>query len=65
MALDLTRAGTELPALMTAGRWASPRMPARYTRNEAAGRNAVACYYRSLASQAYESSSAHSGEAGH
>ena len=58
MALDLTRAGTELPALMTAGRWASPRMPARYTRNEAAGRNAVACYYRSLASQSHASFSA-------
>ena len=58
MALDLTRAGTELPALMTAGRWASPRMPARYTRNEAAGRNAVARYYRSLASPSHEPFSA-------
>ena len=61
MALDLTRAGTELPALMTAGRWASPRMPARYTRNEAAGRNAVACYYRSLTSPSPESFGAEHG----
>ena len=45
MAIDLARAGTELPALMTAGRWQSPHMPARYTRNELAGRNAVAQLY--------------------
>ncbi len=38
MAQDLARAGTELPALMTAGRWQSPTMPARYTRAEQAGR---------------------------
>ncbi len=31
---------------MQAGRWKSERMPALYTRNEAAGRGAVARYYR-------------------
>ena len=45
MARDLSAAGVELPALMTAGRWSSPTMPARYTRNEAAARGAVARYY--------------------
>ena len=48
MACDLARAGTELPSLMTAGRWSSPRMPALYTRKEAAGRGAVARYYATL-----------------
>ncbi len=45
MARDLARAGTELPRLMTAGRWRSPRMPALYTRNETVARGAVAQYY--------------------
>lgn len=45
MAVDLAAAGCELPALMTAGRWESPTMPARYTRSETAGRGAVARYY--------------------
>ena len=48
MARDLAMAGTELPSLMTAGRWNSPRMPALYTRNESAGRGAVAQYYSTL-----------------
>ena len=47
MAQDLARAGTELPALMTAGRWRSPTMPARYTRAEQAGRGAIARFYGS------------------
>ena len=47
MAQDLARAGTELPALMTAGRWQSPTMPARYTRAEQAGRGAIARFYDS------------------
>lgn len=47
MAQDLARAGTELPALMTAGRWQSPTMPARYTRAEQAGRGAIAKFYGS------------------
>ena len=46
MAIDLARAGTDLTSLMVAGRWQSPRMPARYTRNELAGRNAVARFYQ-------------------
>ena len=46
MAIDLTRAGTDMTSLMVAGRWRSPRMPARYTRNEVAGRNAVARLYQ-------------------
>ena len=45
MARDLAGSGIELPALMTAGRWSSPTMPARYTRGELAGRGAVARYY--------------------
>ena len=45
MAQDLARAGTELPRLMSAGRWRSPRMPAHYIRNETAARGAVAQYY--------------------
>ena len=45
MAQDLARIGIELPRLMTAGRWRSPRMPALYIRNETAARGAVAQYY--------------------
>ena len=46
MAQNLTAAGVELPALMNAGRWKSPKMPARYTEGQAAGRGAVARYYQ-------------------
>ena len=45
MAQDLAASGAELPALMEAGRWESPTMPARYTRTQAAARGAVAAYY--------------------
>lgn len=45
MAQDLAAHGAELPALMEAGRWDSPTMPARYTRSQAAGRGAVANYH--------------------
>lgn len=45
MACDLVRAGTELPGLMTAGRWRSPVMPAHYARNETAAKGAVARFY--------------------
>lgn len=45
MAQDLASAGTELTSLMTAGRWRSAAMPARYTRNETAARGAVAQFY--------------------
>ena len=44
MAQDLSAA--ELPELMTAGRWGSPTMPARYTEAQTVGRGAVARYYR-------------------
>ena len=37
--------GTEFTELMNAGRWKSHEMPAHYTRNEEAGRGAVARYY--------------------
>ena len=46
MAQDLSAAGFALPELMTAGRWKSPRMPARYTEPQTAGRGAVARYYQ-------------------
>ena len=46
MAQDLTAAGVELPALMTAGRWQSSKMPARYTERQAADRGAVARSYQ-------------------
>ena len=46
MAQDLSAAGAELPELMTAGRWDSPTMPAKYTEGQAAGRGAVDRYYR-------------------
>ena len=46
MSQDLAAAGFSLPELMTAGRWKSPRMPARYTERQAAGRGAVARYYQ-------------------
>lgn len=46
MAQDLAAFGIELPALMTAGRWKSPVMPARYIENIAADRGAVAQYHR-------------------
>ena len=45
MAVDLARGGVELPALMAAGRWSAPTMPARYTSAETAGRGAVARWY--------------------
>ena len=45
-AQDLAASGVELPELMTAGRWKSSRMPARYTERQAAGRGAVARYYQ-------------------
>ena len=50
MAQDLVKSGVELPALMTAGRWKSSRMPARYTERQAADRGAVARYYQENAS---------------
>ena len=46
MARDLARAGEELPALMTAGRWKGAEMVARYIARESAGRGAVARYHQ-------------------
>ena len=46
MAQDLVKNGVELPALMTAGRWKSSKMPARNTEPQAADRGAVARYYQ-------------------
>ena len=46
MAQELAASGVELPALMTAGRWKSSRMPARYTERQAADRGAVDRYYQ-------------------
>ena len=48
MVQDLANTGTELPALMTAGRWKNSKMPARYTERETAARRpgAVAKYYQ-------------------
>ena len=46
MAQDLAPSGVELPELMTAVRWKSSRMPARYTERQTAGRGAVARYYQ-------------------
>ena len=45
MARDLARVGIELPSLMTAGRWRTPAMSAHYTRNETAGKGAVAQFH--------------------
>ena len=46
MALDLAEAGASTTDLMVAGRWASHRMPATYTRAATAGRGVVARFYR-------------------
>ena len=46
MAQDLVKSGVELSALMTAGRWKSSKMPARYTERQAADRGAMARYYQ-------------------
>ena len=45
MAHDLLAGGADIGALTQAGRWASPVMPARYTKALAAGRGAVAQHY--------------------
>ena len=45
-AQDLVKSGVELPALTTAGRWKSSKMPAQYTERQAADRGAVARYYQ-------------------
>ncbi len=45
MCQDLVAHGAELAAVMQAGRWKSPTMPARYAERLSAGRGAVARYY--------------------
>jgi len=45
MTQDLCAAGMELTELMLAGRWKSPKMPARYAEKTNAARGAVAKYY--------------------
>lgn len=45
MTQDLAASGAELPAIMQAGRWKSPAMPARYAERALAGRGAVARFY--------------------
>jgi len=45
MAQDLVAHGAELAAVMQAGRWKSPAMPARYAERLSAGRGAVAQFY--------------------
>ena len=40
------KSGVEVAALMTAGRWKSSKMPARYTERQTADRGAVARYYQ-------------------
>ena len=59
MAQDLSAAGAELPELMTAGGWDSPTMPARYTEAQAAGRGAVARYYRGISGAEREAAHPH------
>ena len=46
MAQDLAATRVEPPALMTAARWKSAKMPARNTSRQAAGRGVVARYYQ-------------------
>ena len=45
LAQDLTAGGEDLPALTQAGRWKTPRMPARYIEEQAAKQSAVASFY--------------------
>lgn len=45
MAQDLAASGAGLPAIMTAGRWKTADMPARYTSRQAARSGAVADWY--------------------
>jgi hypothetical protein len=45
MAQEPVTAGADLPAVMQAGLWKSPAMPARYAERLLAGRGAVARYH--------------------
>jgi hypothetical protein len=46
MSQDLVAAGSDLAAVMQAGRWKSPTMPARHSEHLLAAQGAVAQYYR-------------------
>ena len=46
MAQDLAAAGVELPELMSAGRWKTSCIPAKYTERQAADRGTMAKYYQ-------------------
>ena len=48
MVVDLAAAGADPRAVMTAGRWRSPRMPAAYASNPGDGQDAVARYYETM-----------------
>ena len=48
MTVDLAAAGADPRAVMTAGRWRSPRMPAAYASNPGDGHNAVARHYETM-----------------
>ena len=48
MTVDLAAAGADPRAVMTAGRWRSPRMPAAYASNPGDGHDAVARYYETM-----------------
>jgi hypothetical protein len=43
---DLVAAGADLAAVMQAGRWKTPTMPARYNEHLLAAKGAVAQYYQ-------------------
>ena len=46
MSQDLVAAGADLAAVMQAGRWKTPTMPARYSEHLLAAKGAVAQYYQ-------------------
>src|SRR6516162_8087199 len=46
MSQDLVGAGADLAAVMQAGRWKTPMMPARYSEHLLAAKGAVAQYYQ-------------------
>ena len=49
MAKDLSAAGAELPELMDVGRWSSPEMVARYTKEERAAKGVMGRFYANKA----------------
>jgi hypothetical protein len=46
MSQDLVAGGADLAAVMQAGRWKTPTMPARYSEHLLAAKGAVAQYYQ-------------------